>query len=175
MKIAIVGFSGSGKSVLADILGDFYNTQVLHLDQVNFLPNWATRPDQEQVKIVRAFLDSHDSWIIDGNYPNLEYWRRMEDADIIIELLLNRITCLCRAFCRFLKYRGSTRPDMADNCNEKFDLEFILWILMHGRSASIKRRYQYLHERYYKKIVVLRNQNQINRYLTSVGVSTKQY
>ena len=84
MKIAIVGFSGSGKSVLADILGDFYNTQVLHLDQVNFLPNWATRPDQEQVKIVRAFLDSHDSWIIDGNYPNLEYWRRMEDADIII-------------------------------------------------------------------------------------------
>lgn len=50
MKIAIVGYSGSGKSTLARILAKKYQTDVLHFDTVQFLPNWGIRSDAEKEK-----------------------------------------------------------------------------------------------------------------------------
>ena len=51
----------------------------------------------------------------------LFYERRMEEADIIILLLFNRFSCLYRAYCRYIRYKNTTRPDMAEGCKEKFD------------------------------------------------------
>ena len=36
MKIAIIGYSGTGKSTLARKLANFYKLPVLHLDSVHF-------------------------------------------------------------------------------------------------------------------------------------------
>ena len=86
MKIAILGTSGSGKSTLAQTLGATYHAPVLHLDTVHFLPGWVERPLDEENAIVRRFLDTHESWIIDGNYTKTCYDRRLEEADQIIVL-----------------------------------------------------------------------------------------
>ena len=43
MKIAILGYSGSGKSTLARELAKIYNTDILHFDTIQFLPNWEVR------------------------------------------------------------------------------------------------------------------------------------
>ena len=80
MKIAIVGYSGSGKSTLARKLAKKYQTDVLHFDTVQFLPDWAIRSDEEKKKITEHFLDTHDSWVIDGNYSKLFYERRMAEG-----------------------------------------------------------------------------------------------
>ena len=71
MKIAILGYSGSGKSTLARTLAEKIQTDVLHFDTVQFLPNWVIRDEAEKKRITEAFLNSHDSWIIDGNYSKL--------------------------------------------------------------------------------------------------------
>ena len=169
MKIAIVGYSGSGKSTLARELAKKYQTDVLHFDTVQFLPDWKIRSADEKKRITENFLDTHDSWVIDGNYAKLFYERRMEEADIIILLLFNRFSCLYRAYRRYIKYKNTTRPDMAEGCNEKFDSAFIKWILWDERSKHEKERYKGLISKYGDKAVVIKNQKQLDIYIQSIS------
>ncbi len=77
MKIAILGFSGSGKFTLAQTLGAITGAPVLPLATVQFLPNWQVRDAEEKQRLVEDFLESNVSWIIDGNYRKLSYERRL--------------------------------------------------------------------------------------------------
>ena len=135
LKIAIIGYSGSGKSTLANFLGQHYNCEVLHLDKIHFTSNWQERTDNEMADDMSKFMLQHD-WIIEGNYSTCLYEKRMREADCIIYFNFNRVNCLYRAFRRYLRYKGQTRPSMAANCNEKFDFEFVKWILLDGRSQK---------------------------------------
>ena len=101
MKIAILGLSGSGKSTLAKQLGSFYHAPVLHLDAVHFLPGWVERVPGEEEQLVTSFLDTHSSWVMDGNYTKTCYARRLEEADQIIVLAFNRFLCLWRVIRRW--------------------------------------------------------------------------
>ncbi len=168
MKIAIIGYSGSGKSTLARKLAKEYNIAVLHFDAVHFLPDWEIRCDEDKERMTKEFLDTHTDWIIDGNYSKLFYERRMEEADQIILLLFNRFSCFFRAYGRYRKFKGKTRPDMAEGCNEKFDLEFARWILWEGRTKGSKERYDNVISKYNTKTVVIRNQKQLDRYIKSL-------
>ena len=163
MKIAIIGYSGSGKSTLARKLGEHYKLPVLHFDRVQFRPNWEIRPQASKEIMTKTFLDLHTDWVIDGNYSKLSFERRMEEADVIILLLFNKLSCLRRVTCRYLKYKNSTRPDMADGCSEKLDWEFVKWILKDGRTKESKARYQGVMTRYPQKTVIVKNQRQLNR------------
>ena len=162
MKIAILGYSGSGKSTLARNLSEKYNIPVLHFDTVQFLPNWEIRVQEEKERMTKDFLDANDAWVIDGNYSKLSYQRRMEEADVIILLLFNKISCLYRVTRRYLKYKDSTRPDMAEGCNEKLDPEFIKWILRDGRTEESRQRYQGVLARYPEKTILIKNQRQLD-------------
>ena len=164
MKIAIMGYSGSGKSTLARELGELYHAEVLHFDAVHFLPGWEIRDKAEKQKITEDFLNTHDSWVIDGNYSKLCYERRIEEADEIVLLLFNRFACLRRAYRRYRQYKNTTRPDMAQGCNEKLDFEFSKWILWDGRKKSARERYKKIISQYGNKTVVIKNQKQLDRY-----------
>ena len=165
MKISIMGYSGSGKSTLARKLADYYNIDVFHFDAVQFLPNWEIRCQDEKVKLTKTFLDSHDEWVIDGNYSKLFYEQRLEEADVIILLLFNRFSCLYRAWKRFREYKNTTRPDMAEGCNEKLDLEFVMWILRDGRTKDARERYKNVCKKYAKKTVVIKNQRELDAWI----------
>jgi len=162
MKIAIIGYSGSGKSTLARQLAEAYNIPVLHFDKVQFRPNWEIRPQASKEIMTKTFLDLHKDWVIDGNYSKLSFERRMEEADVIILLLFNRISCLHRVTRRYLKYKDSTRSDMADGCKEKLDWEFVKWILLDGRSKTARQRYQRVMKQYPEKTLIIKNQRQLN-------------
>lgn len=165
MKIAIMGYSGSGKSTLARILGERYEGAVLHFDSVQFLPGWEIRTQEEKERLTREFLDTHDSWVIDGNYSKLYWEERVEEADQIILILFNRFHCLYRVTKRFLTYRNQTRPDMGEGCNEKLDWEFISWVLHKGRTKKTKATYKEVQKKYKDKVVVLKTQKQIDEFL----------
>jgi adenylate kinase family enzyme len=169
MKIAVIGYSGSGKSTLAAALGEKYSTDVLHLDCVHFLPGWEIRPKEEKEEAVSSFLDSHTEWVIDGNYTKLSYERRMSEADRIIFLNFNRFNCFFRAYGRYLKFHGRSRRSIAEGCNEKFDLEFVGWILWGGRSKRAKKRYRDVILQYGEKTTVIKNQKELNRYVEKLG------
>lgn len=165
MKIAIMGYSGSGKSTLAGKLGKIYGADVLHFDTVHFLPEWEVRSSEEKERITEEFMNTHGAWVMDGNYSKLFYERRLDEADVIILLLFNRFSCLYRAAKRYRKYRNTSRPDMAAGCNEKLDWEFIRWILHDGRTKESRARYRSVAEQYPQKVVIIRNQKELDAYL----------
>lgn len=164
MKIAIIGYSGAGKSTLAHKLGICYKCEVLHLDSIHFASGWIERTDEEMAADVRLFMEK-ENWIIDGNYSSILYQRRMDKANQIVFMNFNRFYCLWRAYKRYRIYKGMTRPDMADGCYEKFDWEFIRWILWEGRSKKAKKRYHSTIADYPDKTIVLKNQAQLDRFL----------
>ena len=165
MKIAVMGYSGSGKSTLARALGDYYGVPVLHLDRVQFLPGWKTREQEEKLRIVQAFMDDNEGWIIDGNYTRLLHERRLEEADVLVLMLFNRFSSLCRVIGRYRRFRGRRRPDMADGCAEKLDGEFIRWVLWKGRGKTQRRHFAGIERKYPEKCVILRNQRQLDAYI----------
>ena len=165
MKIAIIGYSGSGKSTLARKLGEFYGAEVLHLDAVHFLPGWEERKREDEQAIVQEFLDTHDAWVIEGNYTKLSYERRMEEADRILMMTFNRFSSLARVMKRYRQYRGMTRPDMAEGCSEKLDAEFVKWVLWKGRGKAQRRWLADLREKYGNKAVTLKNRKQVDAFL----------
>ena len=162
MKIAIIGHSGSGKSTLARKLSEKYQIPVLHFDAVQFRPNWEIRPQASKEIMIKVFLDLHSDWVIDGNYSKLSYERRMEEADVIVVMLFNRLNCLWRVTKRYVTYKNKTRPDMGPGCKEKLDWEFVKWILRDGRSKTAKDRYSWVISRYGDKVIVVKNQRQLN-------------
>ena len=165
MKIAVLGFSGCGKSTLARKLGEKYQLPVLHLDSVQFAANWVERELEDKLRDVAAFMDSHDSWVMDGNYSNLLQERRLEEADRIIMLELNRFVCLWRILKRWLTYKGSSRPDMAAGCEEKVDWEFLRWVLHDGRTKKRKTHMNEIARRYPNKCVRIRTRKEQKAFL----------
>ena len=89
----------------------------------------------------------------------------MQEADQIIFLNFSPLTCLFRAFKRYIKYRGKVRESMAAGCQEQFNWEFIRWILWEGRSKSAKERYNWVQETYPDKVVILSSQKEIDQFL----------
>ena len=67
------------------------------------------------------------AWVMDGNYLRT-LPRRLERCDAVLFLDYPRRLCLFRALRRILRWRGRTRPDMAEGCPERLDPAFIRWI-----------------------------------------------
>ena len=165
MKIAIIGYSGAGKSTLAEKLSNYYSIPKLHMDTLQFQPSWQDSDRDWMLTEMKSFLTKHKTWVIDGNYSWCCYEERMEEADQIIFLNFSPLTCLFRAFKRYLKYRGKVRESMAAGCQEQFNWEFIRWILCDGRSKSAKERYNWVQETYPDKVVILSSQKEIDQFL----------
>lgn len=163
MKISIIGYSGSGKSTLAAAFGQRYHLPVLHLDTVQFGPGWSERDREEKLADVRTFLDSHpDGWVMDGNYTNLYYDRRLAESDLIFFLDFGRWTCLYRVLSRYLHYHGKTRASMAKDCAEKIDAEFLHWVLWDGRTREKVQHYEHVLQAWPEKAHRIRNQRELD-------------
>ncbi|KXT93090.1 DNA topology modulation protein [Streptococcus mitis] len=168
MKIAIIGYSGSGKSTLAEKLSNYYSIPKLHMDTLQFQPDWQDSDREWMLTEMKKFLTKHEAWVIDGNYSWCYYEERMQEADQIIFLNFSRWNCLLRAFKRYLTYRGKVRESMAAGCQEQFNWEFIRWILRDGRTKNAKDRYQYLNNTYPEKMRILHSQAEIDCFLQSL-------
>ena len=164
MKIAIIGYSGSGKSTLAARLSRKHDLPLLYLDTTHFLPDWVIRPTEERAKIVEEFLDTHENWVIDGTYTKVFYERRLSEADEIIFMNFNRFACFFRAWKRYRTYRGKARESIAEGCHEKFDREFMMWILRNSRTKKHKENYRRVMTEYAEKVIVIRNQRELSRF-----------
>ncbi len=168
MKISILGYSGAGKSTLARKLGELYGAPVLHLDTVQFKPNWEERERSEKERIVASFLDDNPSWVIDGTYSGLHFDRRLEESDLIVILLFNRFVCFGRVLSRYRRFKGKTRPDMADGCAEKLDLEFARWVLLDGRTKKKRAKFKRAASEFPEKTAIIRNQRQLDKLLNAL-------
>lgn len=163
MKIQIIGYAGSGKSTLARQLGEIADIPVLHLDNTHFYGDWQEREAEEQSEIVRAFIATNDSWILDGNYTAVAT-ERFALTDMTIFMDFNRWVCFWAAYRRSRKYRGKTRPDLP--CAEKFDRSFRRWILIDSRKKQFRQKVLNNLNATSGQKVVLKNRRQVRAFLT---------
>lgn len=164
-KILIIGCCGSGKSTLANEIYSKTKLPLIHLDKIYYKPKWEKTPRYEwETKV--ANLCKSDKWIIDGNYINtLEL--RATAADMIIFLDISRWKCLYRAILRVIIPSKRNRPDMANDCTERFDLQFYRYILNFHKTAK-PRIAKVLESNSHKAIHVLRNTVEIKQFINDL-------
>ena len=68
-----------------------------------------------------------------------------------------------RVLKRTMIYFRKNRPDMAANCPERIDWDFLLWILYYGRSKEKQASFQKISEQYADKVVIIRNQKELDK------------
>lgn len=125
-RVLVLGCPGAGKSTLARSLGEALSLPVVHLDKLWWKSGWVNRTEGEFDALLDAVLLGEE-WVIDGNYLRT-LPRRLERCDAVVLLDYPRRVCLLRALRRILTWRGRTRPDMAADCPERLDGEFVRWI-----------------------------------------------
>ena len=166
-KIMIIGSPGTGKSTLSRQLENKLSIKLYHLDKLFWKPHWEMSTKEEQLAILSEVVKK-ESWIIDGNYSStLDI--RMKQADTIIYLKRARLVCLYQVLKREIKYRGTTRPDMHENCPAKLDKEFIKWIL-HFPKNHEPLIDEYLNQLTHKQTLIkLTNKKEITIFLNTLG------
>jgi adenylate kinase family enzyme len=131
-RIAIIGATGSGKTTLAQRLGDLLNLKLIELDALHWMPGWTEKPWDE----IRSELDPmtrQNNWITDGNYGQVRdlIWPR---ADTIIWLDYPLLLIFFRLFIRTLK-RIFLKVELWNGNRERFRENFLsrdslfIWLL----------------------------------------------
>ncbi|HVF43970.1 MAG TPA: DNA topology modulation protein [Pyrinomonadaceae bacterium] len=162
-KVLVIGSGGSGKSTFAAELGERTGLPVIHLDSHFWRAGWQEPPRDEWAARVDELL-KRDAWVMDGNYGGtLE--RRLAACDTVIFLDLPRVLCLWRVVSRSIRYRGRTRPDMAEGCREQLTWEFARWVWAYPRRnrPGVLKRLSELSGG--QRVVVLRSRREVRRFL----------
>lgn len=163
-KVLVIGSGGAGKSIFATRLGELLKIEVLHLDKFYWRPGWVEMPKAEWLKTVEELLN-RDSWIMDGNYSGT-LDKRLEACDTVVFLDMPRTLCLWRVMKRAIMYWNGGRPDMTQDCPERFNLEFIRWIWNYSSRTRPKVVEMLKSNSERKMIVWLRTRLDVERFLT---------
>ena len=122
-KIMIIGSPGAGKSTFSFALAEKTGLPLYHLDKMFWREGWVNVSKDELDAQIKDVLRK-DEWIIDGNYSRT-IPMRLEKCDTVFYLDYPRLVCFFGVVRRVLGSLGKTRPDMAEGCPERFDLEFL--------------------------------------------------
>ena len=164
-RILIIGCGGAGKSTLARQLGEKTGLPVVHLDKLFWHSGWVeSTKDEIDAKILEELEKTR--WIMDGNY-NRTLPMRLQKCDTVIYLDFSRFACLFGVLKRVLTTYGTVRPDMAEGCPERFDLDFIKWVWNFNKTKR-ERYYRLLNEAECIEKIVLKNRWMVKRFLQSL-------
>lgn len=161
-RVVVIGSGGAGKSTFSRKLSEATGIEVIHLDGLYWKPNWQKTPAEEWERTV-AGLVKRESWIMDGNFGGTREMR-IRAADTVIFMDPPRRVCMYRVLKRAIKYRGKNRPDMAEGCNEKLDLEFLGWVWNYPK-RSRKRFFEEMSDFPEKRLIVLRSDREAENFL----------
>ena len=125
-RVMVVGCAGAGKTTLARRLGETLKLPVVSLDFHFWRPGWQS-PDRAEWRQQVTTLAAMPDWIMDGNYSNT-YDLRMPRADSLIWLDFPRGICMRRVLARTIRGYGRSRPDLPQDCPERFDLAFLRYV-----------------------------------------------
>lgn len=160
-RIIIIGPCGAGKSTLSTMLAAKLGLPLYHMDKLNWQPGWIESSKDDIRERLKSIL-STDRWMIDGNYSGT-LAERINHADTIIYLDFPIRLCLWRVMKRVWHYRGRTRPDMTEDCPERFDFAFMLYLMQWNIGSRPKT--EALVHGHEAKTVRLRNPAELDRWL----------
>ena len=134
-RVLVIGCSGSGKSTLARKLTERLGLPYISMDrEIFWLPGWQSRPRVEALARLEAIV-AGERWIIDGTSPGT-LPLRLPRTHLVLWLRPPRYMSLYGVVSRWLRYRGRSRPEMADDCPEKIDREFLTYVWNFEKTES---------------------------------------
>lgn len=128
-RVMIVGQPGSGKSTLARLIGEKTGLPVVHMDAaVHWKPGWVerTRPEKNELALG---IERREEWVFEGNLSST-YDHRLTRCDTLIVMVFPLALRVWRVVKRTIRDYGRNRPDLPENCPERFDREFYdyIWV-----------------------------------------------
>lgn len=159
-RILIIGGPGTGKTTLANSLGEELDLQVYHLDGIHHLENWEKR-DKDQRDEMILKIAKKEQWIMDGTYRStLE--KRVKRAEMILFLNYSTAAKLKGILSRYRKNKGNEKPDIP-GCKEKMTWEFIRFTAKWNRTKK-KFVEKVLQENQEKKIFIFKTRKELNQW-----------
>lgn len=135
-KILVLGNGASGKSTLAKYLSEKLSIPLLHLDTIYWENGWQHADHKVFLEKVSKLMKKN-SWIIEGT-PMLGIENRMNEADTIFYLDVNRWACLWRALKRYVK-NLFVKNNYNDGCPANtFSLKTFKWIYLFEKNNKNK-------------------------------------
>ncbi|WP_338035416.1 NB-ARC domain-containing protein [Halobacillus ihumii] len=162
-RVAIIGSAGSGKSTLAKQIGQAFQYSVVHMDRLFWKPGWKESTLEELAEKQDMYLQKKE-WVIEGNYSGV--WEpRLQLADIIIFLNINRYVCLRSVLTRWLRHIGRTRVDLAPGCPERMELSFLKYVWDYPNTKKVKAITAIEQHCHHAQIIILQNRKNVNTFM----------
>jgi adenylate kinase family enzyme len=163
-KIALIGISGSGKSIYSRRLGKVLNLPLIHMDKLFWKGNWREIPEKEYL-IAHQAEANKPSWIIEG-YIDEKMSIRLKNADLILYLDYSGIRCAWRVVKRWLTHRSQSRPELPKEAFERIGPSFLWMVLRRRERKDIERA---LEQSDNMKIIRFKSPHQAEVYLQSIN------
>ena len=165
-RVQVIGAGGAGKSTLARRIATRLGLPVVHLDAHYWRAGWVPTPQPEWRARVDALL-AEPSWVMEGNYGRTME-QRLVASDTVVMLDLPRHVCLTRVFRRWWRWRGRTRPDLAEGCPEGLSWKFVWWVWTYPsrRRPGVLERLSRLPASV--RVVILCSDQEVEAFLASV-------
>jgi adenylate kinase family enzyme len=91
-----------------------------------WLSGWVLR-ERSTIRQTVSQAVAGERWIMDGTGPaTLDL--RLPRTDVVLWLRMPRIACIVGVLWRWVRYWRQSRPEMADGCPERLDVEFLRYI-----------------------------------------------
>lgn len=162
-RILVIGCCGAGKSTFSKQLSDKLHLPLVQLDRLFWKPGWIEQEELIFAELLQTELE-RDNWIIDGNYLK-SLPLRIEYADTVIFLDLNRWICTWRVLKRWLFQEGY----QAVGCPQKIGLPFLRYVLWEypqsHRDKALKLKARYSNS---VNWIVLNNPVAINEWMSAL-------
>ena len=127
-RIWIAGCAGSGKTTLANIMGNKLNIPVFYRDLITWDENDDIRTEDVQVAMLKN-ITQNDKWIFEGaRFTASQIDGRLDRCDTIIHLDLNRFLCAYRGIKRGLTQARQT--EIMDKDKQPFHFHHIKGVLI---------------------------------------------
>jgi len=128
-RIWIAGSAGSGKTTLANRMGELLKIPVFHRDYITWDRDFDTALSEEEQIALTKDISRTDKWIFDGaRFTAARIDGRLDRCDTIIHLNFNRFICLYRAIKKGQKKKK--RSDLREIDKQPFHFSLFQYILL---------------------------------------------
>lgn len=159
-KISVIGGCGTGKTTLANNLGNELNIPVYHIDGIHHIENWGIRNKDERDRMILEKV-RESKWIIDGTYlSTLKH--RLESSDFIIYLDYSSFAQVKGILGRYIKNRGKEKEEVP-GCKEQMSWEFLklAWNWRKNKRNFIIENIRTIDK---DRILIFKNRKQLNKW-----------